>query len=187
MKAIALYEADQIHHLVWPENVQQLTLKSPADAVFTDFLHHQPLVLGSDTLAVEAEQIMRRSHVRLEIVLNCRQEFVGVVALEDLSESEIIKKVAMGLPRDELRVADMMRRRQQLRVFDYQDLVRMTVADVLEVLKQYGHQHCLVGEREPQLIRGILSASDVARKLKVDIAIAQPPKFAELYRALHPH
>jgi CBS domain containing-hemolysin-like protein len=75
----------------------------------------------------------------------------------------------------------MMRKRQDLKVFDYADLDLMTVADVLTVLKLSGHQHCLVVEREKHQIRGVISASDIARKLKMDISIQQPPKFAELY------
>ncbi|WP_373091314.1 hypothetical protein [Zhongshania sp.] len=41
-------------------------------------------------------------------------------------------------------------------------------------------------ERERHQIRGIISASDIARKLNMDISIQRPPKFAELYlSALH--
>lgn len=183
MKNIALYDADQVDHLVWPENVQDITADSPAISVFTDFHHYEPLVIDADTLALDAEQMMKRSHVRLKLVIDRDAEFVGVIALDDLSDSEVIKKVANGFVRKELRVSDMMRRKQDLKVFHYDDLERMNVEQVLNVLKQYGHQHCLVVEHAHHQIRGIISASDIARKLKIAISIQQPPKFAELYLA----
>lgn len=181
MRHFELYEADQVDQLVRPENFQEISGDSPATVVFTDFKVFEPLVIDASSSAVDAETMMRRSHVRLKLVIDEHGSFVGVIALEDLSSSEIIKKVANGYNREELQVADMMRKRQDLKVFDYSDLEVMSVNDVLVVLKQFGHQHCLVVEREKHQIRGVISASDIARKLKMDISIQQPPKFAELY------
>lgn len=183
MRHFELYEADQIDQLVHPDNFQEISGDSPASVVFTDFTVYEPLVIDASSSAVEAENMMRRSHVRLKLVIDEHGLFVGVIALEDLSDGEIIKKVANGFNREELQVVDMMRKRRDLKVFDYSDLDLMTVADVLAVLKQSGHQHCLVVEREKHQIRGVISASDIARKLKMDISIQQPPKFAELYLA----
>lgn len=181
MKQFSLYDADRVDHLVHPENFEKLSGDSPAMTVFTDFRVYEPMVIDGITTAVEAENMMKRSHVRLKLVIDERGSFLGVIALEDLSNSEIIKKVAEGYNREELQVVDLMRKRQDLKVFDFHELEIMTVFDVLEVLRQYGHQHCLVVEREFHQIRGVISASDIARKLKMDISIQQPPKFAELY------
>ena len=181
MRHFDLYDADQVDQLVHPENFQKISSGSSEKVIFTDFAEHEPLVIEASSSAIEAENMMRRSHVRLKLVIDEHGLFLGVIALEDLSDGEIIKKVAKGYNRDELQVADMMRKRQDLKVFDYADLDLMTVADVLTVLKLSGHQHCLVVEREKHQIRGVISASDIARKLKMDISIQQPPKFAELY------
>lgn len=183
MRHFELYEADRIDQLVRPENFQIVSGDSPASEVFTDFTIFEPLVIDASSGAVEAENMMRRLHVRLKLVIDEQGLFVGVIAFEDLSNELIIKKVANGFNREELQVADMMRKRQDLKVFDYSDIERMTVADVLAVLKQSGHQHCLVVERGKHQIRGVISASDIMRKLKIDISIQQPPKFAELYLA----
>lgn len=181
MKHFALYDAERIDQLVRPEYFEKVSRDSSAMQVFTDFRVYEPLVIDATTTAVEAENMMKRSHVRLKLVIDENGSFKGVVALEDLSNAEIIKKVAEGYNREELQVADMMRKRQDLKVFDFHELEAMTVYDVLVVLRQYGHQHCLVVEREHHQIRGVISASDIARKLKMDISIQQPPKFAELY------
>ena len=157
MRHFDLYDADQVDQLVHPENFQKISSGSSAKVIFTDFAEHEPLVIEASSSAIEAENMMRRSHVRLKLVIDEHGLFLGVIALEDLSK------------------------RQDLKVFDYADLDLMTVADVLTVLKLSGHQHCLVVEREKHQIRGVISASDIARKLKMDISIQQPPKFAELY------
>jgi CBS domain containing-hemolysin-like protein len=181
MKQFSLYDADRVDQLVRPAYFEQLSGDSSAMVVFTDFRVYEPLVIDGTTTAIEAENMMKRSHVRLKLVIDSHGSFQGVIALDDLSNSEIIKKVAEGYNREELQVADMMRKRQDLKVFDFHELETMTVSDVLEVLRQYGHQHCLVVEREHHQIRGVISASDIARKLKMDISIQRPPKFAELY------
>ncbi|MDF1691490.1 MAG: CBS domain-containing protein [Zhongshania sp.] len=181
MKQFGLYDADRVDQLAHPENFDQLNGDSPAMVVFTDFKVHEPMVIDATTSALEAENMMKRSHVRLKLVVDEYGSFLGVVALEDLSDSEMIKKVADGYNREELQVNDMMRKRQDLKVFDFRELELMTVSDVLDVLRQYGHQHCLVVERSHHQIRGVISASDIARKLKMDVSIQRPPKFAELY------
>ncbi|CAA0092087.1 Uncharacterised protein [Zhongshania aliphaticivorans] len=181
MKHFELYEADQVDQLVRPENFQMIDGDSSAKLVFTDFTEHEPLVIDANSSAIAAERLMKQSHVRLMLVLNEHEVFVGVIAYEDLHPSEIIKKVANGFNRAELQVADMMRKRQDLKVFDYSDLTLMTVSNVLDVLKQFGHQHCLVVEREQHQIRGVISASDIARKLKMEVCIQSPTKFTELY------
>lgn len=183
MKNVTLYSPDRTDHLIWPADFLEISESSAALAVFTDFRQHEPAVIDAGTNALDAEQIMRRSHQRLKLVLNSQGEFIGIVSLENLSDHEIIKKVANGHNRNELEVVDMMQRRDQLKVLDYHDLEVMTVADVLELLKQYGHEHCLVVERSQHEIRGVISAREIARQLSIPLSISRPPKFAELYLA----
>lgn len=183
MKNITLYNADHTDHLIWPSDFQEVSASSTALSVFTDFRQHEPAIIDADTKALDAEQIMRRSHQRLKLVLNGQGEFVGILSLEDLSDHELIKKVANGHNRNELTVTDMMQRRDRLKVLDYHDLEVMTVAEVLDLLKQYGDEHCLVVEREQHEIRGIISAREIARLLNIPLSISRPPKFAEVYLA----
>lgn len=181
MKHIALYDADRTDHLIWPEECPAFSETSPALTVFTDFRQHEPSVIDASTLALDAEHIMRRTHQRLKLVLNAGGEFIGILSIDDLSEHELIKKVASGLSRNELLVGEMMQRREHLKVLDYHDLAQMSVKDVLELLQQYGFEHCLVVERERHEIRGIISAREIARQLKIPLSITRPPNFAELY------
>ena len=183
MKMLQFYDAEQVDELVWPENYQQVTEDSPALAIFTDFRTHVPLVIDSSVRALDAEQHMFEAHVRLKLVVDKNNAFMGVVALEDLDKQEIMKKVVQGHKREDLRVTDMMRPKQTLKVIDYEELKTAHVSHVIAALQKYGHQHCLVVDRVKHQIRGLVSASDIARKLKIAIAVHESPKFTELYLA----
>ncbi len=183
MKELELYDAEQVDELVWPENYQQITEDSPALAIFTDFESHQPIVIDSSVKALDAVQHMFEAHVRLKLVVDKNDKFLGVVSLHDLDEQEIMKKVVQGYRREDLLVTNMMRPKQDLKVIDYEELKHAHVSHVISALQKYGHQHCLVVDRVNHLIRGLVSASDIARKLKIAVAVHESPKFTELYLA----
>ena len=185
MSTIALIDAVRVDQIASPSNDLTdrgtLNLTSPALAVFTDFAVQEALVVESETPILEAEAIMKHSHVRLKLVINRDQTFLGVLALEDIQEAELIKKVAEGYSRQELKVADLMRKRNELDMLDYGDLCSMTVSDLLTSLQDYQRQHCLVVDRNKDQIRGVVSASDIVRKLRIPLCIQKSPKFADLH------
>ena len=183
MKTLQFYDAEQVDELVWPENYQQVTEDSSALAIFTDFQTHQPLVIDSAIKASDAEQHMLGAHVRLKLVVDKNNTFLGVVSMDDLDKQEVMKKVVQGYRREDLRVTHMMRSKQDLKVIDYEELKNAHVSDVIAALKKYGHQHCLVVDRVNHQIRGLVSASEIARKLKIAVAVHETPKFTELYLA----
>lgn len=185
MNTIALIDAVRVDQIASPSNDLAdrgtLNLTSPALAVFTDFAVQEALVVESETPILEAEAMMKHSHVRLKLVINRDQTFLGVLALEDIQEAELIKKVAEGYSRQELKVADLMRKRNELDMLDYGDLCSMTVSDLLTSLQDYQRQHCLVVDRNKDQIRGVVSASDIVRKLRIPLCIQKSPKFADLH------
>ncbi len=183
MKNLQFYDAEQVDELVWPDSYQQVTEDSSALVIFTDFRTHQPLVIDSAVRASDAEQHMREAHVRLKLVVDKNDVFMGVVSMDDLDKQEIMKKVVKGYRREDLRVTDMMRPKQDLKVIDYEELKHAQVSQVITALKKYGYQHCLVVDRVNHQIRGLVSASEIARKLKIAIAVHEAPKFTELYLA----
>lgn len=58
------------------------------------------------------------------------------------------------------------------------------VRDLVETLKDNEHQHYLVVDRNNHRIRGVISASDLARKLRLDIRIHKGSSFIAIYQAL---
>lgn len=186
MKKLEFYSPDPAAHLVWPEDSDAISLHSPALSVFTDFKRHQPLVVDVHCVAAEAERLMLEAHVRLKLVVDGQRQFLGVVSLADLDTQERIKKVAEGFNRNELTVADFMRPRDSLRVLAFQQLAEARVMDLVEALKNNPDQHCLVIDFGNHQIRGVISASDMARRLKLPLDINRHSSFFGIFTALHP-
>jgi CBS domain containing-hemolysin-like protein len=184
MKPLTLYNTESIDILVWPEDHQDITITTPALSVFTDLRQFKPLVINGDVKAIELEKLMKQAHVKLKFVLDQNKKFIGIIGLDDLQENKIIAKVSKYQPREELLVTDFMRPRSTLKAFDYEQLAKSTVGDVLETQKNNHQQHCLVIDRTRHEIRGLISASDVARALKVSVDMRDHVSFEYLFNEL---
>lgn len=182
MPHINLYETTDVDELIWPEEEKEVTLDSSALLIFTDFIHTKPLVIESDISVAELQQITRKAHVRMKIVIDGNNRFQGIIGLEDISDRILVKKVAEGYERDELMVSQFMRSKASLKAFDYHEVSKATIGDIIETLRTNGQQHCLVIDRERHKIRGVISASDIARKLHIDIDITNDLSFDRLYQ-----
>jgi CBS-domain-containing membrane protein len=176
-------EIDEIDYLMWPDNYQEISRDSPALSVFTDFKVRRPLILEPDTAAHEAEDFMLSAHVKLKLVVSEGNHFLGVVAMKDLRHPDFLTRIAAVYNRENLKVVDIMRPRATLDALAYADLEKATVGDIINSLQHYAHQHCLVVDKASHRLRGILSVSDIARKLKIKIELQHTPSFAELHLA----
>lgn len=186
MKSLDLYTIDTIDHIVTPENYEHLTLESPALEIFTDFREFHPLVVDSDTKAVEAKFLMEKSHVNLKIVLNSEMRLCGVIGLADLTEQRLVTEVSMGKAREDILVTDIMLPRAKMKAFDYRELGHAQVQNVLSTLKAENLQYCLVVDHEAHEICGIISANEIARKLNIPLLMSPyAGTFAEVFSALH--
>ncbi|RVU84328.1 CBS domain-containing protein [Leucothrix sargassi] len=186
MKSLDLYTIEKIDHIVTPENYEHLTLDSSALEVFTDFREFHPLVVDADTKAVEAKFLMQKSHLNLKIVLNSEMRLCGVIGLEDLSEQRLVTEVSKGKKREDILVTDLMLARADMMAFDYNEIRRAQVHNILSTLKDNNLQYCLVVDHEAHEIRGIISANEIARKLNIPLLMNPPAgTFAEVFSALH--
>jgi CBS domain-containing protein len=137
MKTLRLYSLESIDHIVSPTDFDQLSLRSPALDVFTDFKNFKPLIIDEDTKAVDAHILMERAHVALKIVIDKNGEFSGIIGLDDLSDEILIKNVSLGVNRGDILVSDLMKPRNQIYAFDYEQLTHVWVMDVIEALKKW--------------------------------------------------
>lgn len=184
MKVLEFFSPDPAAQLVWPDHSDSITLHSPALCVFTDFRQHQPLVINVQCHADQAERLMLQAHVRLKLVVDDHGAFVGLVSLADLDNQERIKKVAEGFSRKELTVADFMRPREGLRVLSFEQLSEAQVGDVVEALRNTPDQHCLIIDFRNHEIRGVISSSDIARRLQLPLDINRHSSFVGIFTAL---
>ena len=181
MHNLTLCKTEAIDSLAHPDVLEHIKLTSSALSIFTDFHEHQPLVIDGNVKAIELERLMRQSHVKMKLVLDQREQFVGIVTLADITEQKILQRVVqLGMSRSELLVVDMMQPKALLQAFDYKELKLSSVADVVNALRENGAMHCLVIDKEDHEIRGVISVSDIARSLRIPLDIQAQPSFAAL-------
>ncbi len=184
MKPLELKSIGAVDHLVRPEEFSDITWESSALKVFTDFRYHVPLVIDHSIPVLQAAFRMRKAHVNLMLVIGSDDDFEGTISASDLSEQEIIQHTAKGRLREDLTVADLMQPRDELQALEYSSLVNASIRDVVETLKQKGHKHCLVLDSEQHHIRGLISSSDIARRMHVPIEISHQSTFVDLFNTI---
>lgn len=184
MKKITLINAGAIEDLAWPESGEEVTLDSPALEVFTDFTRTKPLVIDADTKAVDTEKLMQKAHVRLKVVVDHDTHFLGIISLQDLNSQQMLIKISAGEKREELSVVDFMQPRNRLEGLAFSDLSKASIMEVIEALKDSAQQHCIVVDNDQRRLRGIISASDIVRKLRLSLNLLNNSSFSEVYTAV---
>jgi len=185
MKTLKLFKIETIDHIITPEDFKETTIDSPALSIFTDFKYHRALVIEASTKAVEAQLLMQKAHVNLKLVLSEENRICGIVSNKDVSDQELIKLVTLGDTRENILVTDVMQPRDSLKALDYCELSNSTVRQVIKTLENNDLQHCLVVEHSQHEIRGLISSSDIARKLHIAVSFHVSPTFADIFSAIH--
>ena len=186
MKNLNMMPLDTTDHLVHPEEFDEVTLYSSALTIFTDFKEHQPVVIEGDTAAIQAEFLMRKAHVRLKLVVDRGDELIGTISLNELDEQNFIQHLRKGVCRQDILVRDLMLPRARIKAISYRELKTASVDDVIHTLQQNHQQHCLVLDPDQHHIRGIISASDITRRLHMPLVIEKPPTFIDIFQAVKP-
>lgn len=185
MNKLTLYPVVNVDELVHPEDFQAKTLFTPALDFFTDFRDNEPLVIDSSVSAPDARNMMLRTHVRLKLVVDDEGHFVGVITAQQLAEQRIISRAASGhSSREDVRVADLMTRKKDLLALNIHEVEKSSIGDVVRFLKDNFQQHCLVIDEDTHQIRGIFSASDISRKLRLPVNIQEQSSFSKVFSAV---
>ena len=149
-------------------------------AIFTNFRQAKPLIIEVNTSAAEAGRMMQRAHVRFKIVVDTDNNFLGVVSKEELNDQSLIRLASQGIDREDIGLADVMIPKQDLVAFDLEDIKDASIGDIIEALKDQGHQHCLVANPKTRQICGMFSASDISRALHLPLDIQHKSSFIEI-------
>ncbi len=166
--------------LCQPSASPDTRLDSPATDIFTDFKFHAPRVIESGVSIDEAEQMMRKAHVKLKIVVDGDDRILGMLSYGDLSGERFQQLVGQGFTQGDINVNQVMTPRLEIRSLSYRELTQAKVGDVIETLRHEHCQHFLVTDNESGLVRGVISASDIARRLHIAIDISSTPSFAQI-------
>jgi CBS-domain-containing membrane protein len=113
----------------------------------------------------------------------------GVVTTVDLmGEKPVRVAQARSAKREEIEVRDVMTPLERMEAIQLSDVLRCEVGHIVATLKACGRQHALVIERDDeadkQTLRGIFSASQIARQLGVELTTHEFARtFAEIEAA----
>lgn len=169
--------------------LRSVQLDSPALEVMTDLKRTQAVTIGPDATLTAVNKAMMRNTVRSLLVADERRCILGIITSTDsMGERPMQIVLERGIRHEEVLVRDIMTPRDRLEVLDMEVVRAAEVGHVVATLKWTGRQHALVAEEDAsgrQMIRGIFSASQIARQLGMTIhAIQIASTFAEIEAAI---
>lgn len=169
--------------------LRSVQLDSPALEVMTDLKRIQAVTIGPDATLTAVKRAMMRNTVRSLLVADEKRCILGIITSTDtMGEKPMQIVLERGIRHEEVLVRDIMTPRDRLEVLDMEVVRAAEVGHVVATLKWTGRQHALVAEEDAsgrQMIRGIFSASQIARQLGMAIhAIQIASTFAEIEAAI---
>lgn len=168
----------------------QVTPSSSALEVMTDLQFIPAGTIRADIDVDTATQKMIARGVRSLLVIDSNEDVIGIITSRDLlGERTAAVMLGRGVPFGEVKVSDIMTVSDCIEVLQFTDVLHAHVGDIVETLKHSGRQHALVVEQESfsgkTMIRGIFSASQIARQLGVRAQTQEISEtFAEIDRAM---
>lgn len=186
-------EAGAGYHQPATFSPQPVGIDSPALEVMTDLRLVPAATIDPETHIDVANQAMIARGVRSLLVVDRNGNVAGVVTARDILGERPMQMVSKrGVKHHEIKVADVMTAREDIEVLDMGDVLRVRVGSIVETLKRSGRQHALVVDRDVvanrQMVRGIFSASQVARQLGVPMQATEVARtFAEIEIAISQH
>lgn len=171
---------------VFPQNV---TLNDSAISVMTDLRSVSVVNVRAKTSMEKANDKMIRYGVRTLLVLDDADKVTGLLTATDvLGEKPVRFLQEVGGTHADILVRDVMTVQRDLKVLKLEDVLKAQVGDILTTLKAAGRQHAMVveeGEDGSQTVRGLFSATQIARQLGVRLKTAEVAKiFAEIEAAV---
>jgi signal-transduction protein with cAMP-binding, CBS, and nucleotidyltransferase domain len=164
-------------------------VNSPAIEVMTDLTRIPPATVTPQENLQQANQHMLLRGVRLLLVVEKNGRISGVVTARDLlGEKPVRVAQARNAKREELEVRDVMTNLEDMEAIKMSDVERSEVGHIVATLEACGRQHTLVVEEDreanKQTLRGIFSASQIARQLGVELTTHEVARtFAEIEAA----
>lgn len=170
-----------------------VSVNSPALEVMTDLRLVAAATIDSETSIDAANQAMIARGVRSLLVVDGRGNVIGVVTARDIHGERPMQVVnKRGIRHGDVKIGDVMTCREDVEVLDLSDVLRAKVGAVVETLKRSGRQHALVVDHDPmadrQMVRGIFSASQIARQLGIPLHTTEVARtFAEIEAVISEH
>jgi CBS domain-containing protein len=169
-----------------PNAPGRVTLDDPAFSVMTDLREVSAAITRPEETIDAAHAQMIRRAVRLLFVLDPNGSVAGVITATDLLGEKPVRFMQdRGVSHAEILVEDIMTPASMLEVLPLVDIAQMRVGHIVATLKKVGRKHLMVAEDGGRRVRGLFSASQIARQLGVELQTFEVAKsFAEVEAAL---
>lgn len=179
-----------------PRPPGRVTLDDPAFAVMTDLREVSAAVTTPEESIGQAHAVMIRRGVRLLFVIGPSAlgappagtglAIVGVITATDLlGEKPMRFMQSHGVAHAEISVEDIMTPAEKLEALSLLDVSQMRVGHIVATLKSVRRQHLMVAEENGRRVRGLFSASQVARQLGMELQTFEVAQsFADIEAAL---
>ncbi len=164
---------------------QRVGLDDPAVSVMTDLQQVSAVLIRPGDGIDEAHRRMVQRGVRLLLVVEENRKVVGIIAADDVLGEKPLQMIAeRGCRHEDILVRDIMTPPQRLEVLHLSDVHGAKVGHIVATLKKSGRQHAVVvevGHDGKQTVRGLFSATQIARQLGVAIQTSEIARtFAEI-------
>ena len=169
-----------------PNAPGRVTLDDPAFAVMTDLREVSAATTSPEEPIDSAHAVMIRRGVRLLFVLDAQSSVVGILTGTDLLGVKPMQFMqSRGVTHAEVQVRDIMTPAARLDALALLDVAQMRVGHIVATLKAVRRQHLTVAEDGGSRVRGLFSASQVARQLGMELQTFEVAQtFADIEAAL---
>ena len=164
----------------------RVTLDDPAFSVMTDLREVRAATTTPGELMSRAHAQMIQRGVRLLFVVDRENSICGVITATDLlGEKPMRFMQSRGVAHNEIQVSDIMTPASMLDAIPLQDVAQMRVGHIVATHKAVRRQHLMVAEDGGRRVRGLFSASQVARQLGLELHTMEVAQtFADIEAAL---
>jgi CBS domain-containing protein len=169
-----------------PMTPGRVTLDDPAFSVMTDLREVSAATTRPEESIDTAHAIMIRRAVRLLFVLDPDGSVAGVITATDLLGEKPVRFMQdRGVSHAEILVEDIMTPASMMEALSILDVAQMRVGHIVATLKEVGRKHLMVSEDGNKRVRGLFSASQIARQLGVELQTFEvASSFADIEAAL---
>ena len=169
-----------------PAPPERVTLDDPAFSVMTDLRVVVAATISPERTIDEANATMVQRGVRLLFVLDADHAIAGVITATDLLGEKPLRFIQeRGVSHAEILVGNIMTPASMLEALSMQDVAQMRVGHIVATLKAVRRQHVMASEEGGRRVRGLFSASQIARQLGFDVQTTEVARtFAEIEAAL---
>ena len=169
-----------------PNAPGRVNLDDPAVSVMTDLREVVAATTTPEDAIDTAHAAMIRRGVRLLFALDAQGAVVGIITATDLLGAKPMQFMqSHGVSHAEVQVRDIMTPAASLDALALVEVAQMRVGHVVATLKAARRRHLTVAEEGGARIRGIFSASQVARQLGMELQTFEVAQtFADIETAL---